>query len=605
MGIGALIKAQNNIPELEKRLKIDTGKDKFETLYKLSKAYLTVSPKKSLDYGNQAYDIAKKLKSKNKQANALNLIGTAYYKQEKYKSAIKYYEKELAIREKLRQKVSKAKILYNIGSVYEANKKERKALSTYQQALKAAKLIKYPNLVYKSYVSLIRIYASQKNYKEAFAYLQEYNNYKGATKVTFERRKIDILETKYEEGIKELEEKESQLNLIDSTLSIVQDEKETLAKDTTIKSLEISDLTTVTKEQKLTIAEREAEVERQRQWLIAFAAFFTVILIFSILLYKLYTAKKKANRLLALQNAEIIEKNEEILVQSEQLLIRNAEIQEQKEEIETQSEELEDQRDIALKSKEEIIDSINYANRIQKAIFPSEEYVSEVLQEYFVLLKPRDIVSGDFYWIKKIKNFIIIAVADCTGHGVPGAFMSMLGTSFLNEIVSPRSLDNAGEILDRLRNKVKKSLRQKGEENEAKDGMDIALYIINTETLELQYSGAYNPLYIIRENTEEELKILKADRQPIGVHIIEKEFTNHKFQLHKGDCLYTFSDGYTDQFGGEQGRKFKVESFKEVLLANYKKPMSEQKKELNNIFEKWIGKEYQQIDDIIILGVRV
>ncbi|MEN8120283.1 MAG: SpoIIE family protein phosphatase [Bacteroidota bacterium] len=615
----ALSKAQNNISKLEKRLKTEKGKDKYETLYKLSKLYLTISPKKSIDYGNQAYDMAKKLKKQSMQANALNLIGTAYYKQKKYKSAIKYYEKELAIRKKLRQRVSKAKTLYNIGSVYEANNKEKKAFTAYKQALKAAKAIKYPGLVYKNYESIIRIYASQKNYKEAFTYLQEYNNYKGKAKGSYTKRKIDILETKYEEGKKELEEKESELNLIDSTLSIVQDEKEiledekeiledekeTLKDDTIRKSLKISNLSTETKEQKLTIAEQEEEVRTQRQWLIAFASFFMVILIFSILLYKLYKAKKKANKILALQNAEIIEKNEEILIQSEQLLQRNRKIENQKKELEEQSEELEKHWNIALKSKAVILDSINYAKKIQKAVFPSTEYINEVLDDYFLLFKPRDIVSGDFYWIKKIENSIIIATADCTGHGVPGAFMSMLGTSFLNEIVRPRNMENTGEVLNLLRHKVKNSLGQKGRKNEAKDGMDMALYSINTETLELHYSGAHNPLYIIRENSEEELTILKADRQPIGIHIIEKEFTNHKYQLQKGDCLYTFSDGYTDQFGGEQGRKYKVKSFQEVLLANYKKPMSEQKEILNTNYEKWIGNKHNQIDDILVLGMKV
>jgi len=601
----ALLKAQNSISDLENKLKTVSGKDKFDVLYKLSKSYLTVSPKKSLKYGNQAFDIAKKIKSKTSQANALNMIGTAYYKQGKYKSAIKNYEKELALREKLGHKISKAKILYNIGSVYEANSKERKALTEYEKALKAAKIIKYPNLVYKCYEAIIKLNANQSDYKEAFIYLQEYNGYRGATNITFERREISILETKFEEGKKELEEKESQLHQTDSTLTLVKSEKEILVKDTTIKGQAISGLTIETKEQKLTIEEQKAEVKRHRQWLIAFASFFTVILIFSILLYKLYTAKKKANRLLAIQNAEIIEKNEEIKAQSEELHKTNIALQEQKEEIEAQSEELEIQRDVALKSKEEIIDSINYAKRIQKAIFPAKEYVNEVLQEYFVLLKPRDIVSGDFYWIKKIKNFTIIAVADCTGHGVPGAFMSMLGISFLNDIVSPRSLDSASEILNRMRNKVKKSLGQKGKESEAKDGMDLALYIINDETLELQYSGAYNPLYIIRDKPEAELEIIKADRQPIGVHPVEKDFTNHKIQLQKGNCLYTFSDGYNDQFGGKNGQKFKSKNFKELLLANYKKPMSEQKKVLNDKLKDWMGKDYSQIDDIVVLGLRV
>lgn len=580
----ASLNAQNNISDLEKHLKTEDGKDRFQTLYKLSKLYLTISPKKSLSYAIKAYDTAKKLESLNMQANALNLIGTAYYKQGKYKSAIKFYEKELTIRGKLNQKISKAKILYNIGSVYEANNKERKALISYQQALKVAKSNKYHSLVYKAYESIIRVFTNQKNYKEAFLYLQESNIYEGATKVTFERRKINILETKFEEGKKELEEKESELNLIDSTLSIIKVEKETLEYETALKSIKINNLTTETEEQRLTIAVKDAEVKRHRQWLISFAVFFTLILIFSILLYQSYKAKKKANKLLATQNTEILEKNEKIASQSDELQI---------------------QRDLALKSKQEIIDSINYAKRIQKAIFPSKNDVNEILQDYFVLLKPRNIVSGDFYWIKKIRNFIIIAVADCTGHGVPGAFMSMLGISFLNEIVGPKSLESTDVILNRLRNKVKKSLRQKGKDGETKDGMDIALFIINTETLELQYSGAYNPLYIISEDTEPQLNIIKADRQPIAVHLIENDFTNHKLQLKKGDCLYSFSDGYTAQFGGKNGQKFKANSFKEVLMANYKKPMSEQKKVLTKTIEKWMGKDHEQVDDIIVLGMRV
>ncbi|MEN8120284.1 MAG: SpoIIE family protein phosphatase [Bacteroidota bacterium] len=578
------LNAQNNISKLEKRLRTESGKDKFHTQYKLSKLYLTISPKKSLSYAIKAYENAKKLESLNMQANALNLIGTAYYKQEKYKLTIRFYEKELTIREKLNQKTSEAKTLFNIGTAYEANKKERKALISYQQALKAAKSIKYPDLVYKAYESIIRIFTNQNNFKEAFWYLQESNIYKGATKVTREQRKINILETKYEERKKELKEKESELSLIDSTLSIIQLENETLEHETARKNIRINNLTTETEEQRLTIAVKDAEVKRHRQWLISFAVFFTLILIFSILLYKSYKEKKKAIKLLAMQNTEILEKNEEIASQSDELQI---------------------QRDIALKSKQEIIDSINYAKRIQKAIFPSKNYVNEILQDYFVLLKPRDIVSGDFYWIKKIRNFTIIAVADCTGHGVPGAFMSMLGISFLNEIVGPKSLESTDVILNHLRNKVKKSLRQKGKDGETKDGMDIALYIINTETLELQYSGAYNPLYIISEDTKPQLNIIKADRQPIAVHVIENDFTNHKFQLKKGDCLYSFSDGYTAQFGGKNGQKFKPNNFKEVLLANYKKPMSEQKKVLTKTIDKWMGKNHEQVDDIIVLGVRV
>jgi len=184
-------------------------------------------------------------------------------------------------------------------------------------------------------------------------------------------------------------------------------------------------------------------------------------------------------------------------------------------EIEESKIEIEQQRDFAYEQRKEILDSINYAQRIQEAVMPSKEYSNEVLKEHFIMFKPRDIVSGDFYWIKKMDDFVAIAAADCTGHGVPSAFMSMLGSSFLNEIVTRKTLTNAGEILTQLCKKVKDSLHQEGKSNEQKDGMDIAFIIINTETNKMYFSSAYNPVYILRqENNNEipELQQLKADR---------------------------------------------------------------------------------------------
>jgi len=237
--------------------------------------------------------------------------------------------------------------------------------------------------------------------------------------------------------------------------------------------------------------------------------------------------------------------------------------------------------------------------------------MENVAKDHFVFFKPRDIVSGDFYWVKKIKTFSFIIVADCTGHGVPGAFMSMLGSSFLNEIVTSRTLDSAGEVLNRLRHKVKKSLHQKGEEGEQKDGMDISLMIIDWESLEMQFAGAYNSLYIVRNNggqTSEEANYeiikLKADRQPIGIYIHEKDFTNHSFQLQKGDTLYALSDGYVDQFGGDTGGKFKSGRFQKLLLSFQDKSMEEQKHILGRTFTKW-KRDIEQIDDVLIIGMRI
>jgi len=281
-------------------------------------------------------------------------------------------------------------------------------------------------------------------------------------------------------------------------------------------------------------------------------------------------------------------------------------IKERTEEIAKSKEEIELQRDSLYKQRQEIIDSINYAKKIQEAVLPSEEYTNNTLGEHFIFFKPRDIVSGDFYWIKKLNNFIIIVAADCTGHGVPGAFMSMLGSSYLNEIVTRRSLDSAGQILNRLRSKVKKSLHQEGKEGEQKDGMDISLLVLDTESLEVQYSGAYNPLYILRkdEAQNDELIQVKGDRQPIGIHIHEKDFTNHTLQLKKDDASYIFSDGYVDQFGGEAGGKFKSKRFKELLESIQDKTMQEQHEILDQTFTKWKG-ELNQIDDVIIIGLKI
>jgi serine phosphatase RsbU (regulator of sigma subunit)/ligand-binding sensor domain-containing protein len=316
-----------------------------------------------------------------------------------------------------------------------------------------------------------------------------------------------------------------------------------------------------------------------------------------------------------------------------------ATVRERTEEIEKSKEEIEAQRDMAYKQRKEIIDSINYAQRIQRAVLPSDEAIDEMLGDHFVFFKPYEIVSGDFFWMKKIKNYVAVAAADCTGHGVPGAFMSMLGSSFLNELVTSRSLDNAAEILNRLRYKIKKSLHQEGKFEEQKDGMDISFYLLDSETLELQFSGAYNPLYIIRHkdklskedyetfennqsikifsNTAEKadpfikkieldyvLIELKANRQPIGIYIKETDFTNTLFKLKKGDTLYNFSDGFVDQFGGETGSKFKTKRFKELLLSVQKKTLEEQKRILEQTFYRWKGNQ-AQIDDVIIIGYRV
>jgi serine phosphatase RsbU (regulator of sigma subunit) len=246
---------------------------------------------------------------------------------------------------------------------------------------------------------------------------------------------------------------------------------------------------------------------------------------------------------------------------------QSIELKEQNDKIIKANEELKLLNETTNKQKDEIISSILYAKRIQSAILPPEAYITELLNENFIFYKPKEIVSGDFYWIKQVKHYIILVSADCTGHGVPGAFMSMLGISCLNEIVQNREVTQANQILNELRKEIKHSLRQTGKKEESRDGMDIALCVIDSKTNILQYSGANTPLYVIsNSNGESLLKEINADPMPVGVHFSsDKPFTNHEIQLEIGDTFYIFSDGFIDQNGGNNNYKFSSEKFKKLL----------------------------------------
>jgi len=280
---------------------------------------------------------------------------------------------------------------------------------------------------------------------------------------------------------------------------------------------------------------------------------------------------------------------------------KNELLENKNEEIVTQNVEISRQRDILSAQKQEITDSILYAKRIQTALLPLKETLDITIPNRCILFKPKDIVSGDFYWLKKIKNKIIIAVADCTGHGVPGAFMSLLGIMLLNESVAEVKQIKANEILNTLREKVKNALHQTGKRDEQKDGIDMALCILDTENNMLQYAGAYNPLYLIRNN---KIDIIDADKNPIGIYIMEKSsFTNHEMQLQKDDIIYMFSDGYVDQLG-LNNKKFLRKNFQELLLRIHKKPMQEQENILNMTIEDW-KQDTKQVDDILVFGFSV
>ncbi|NVO09616.1 MAG: SpoIIE family protein phosphatase [Bacteroidales bacterium] len=283
-------------------------------------------------------------------------------------------------------------------------------------------------------------------------------------------------------------------------------------------------------------------------------------------------------------------------------------VKERTAEVVAQKEHIEGQHQIVLAQKHEITASITYARRIQQAVLPGIEILAENTSDSFVLYKPRDIVSGDFYWIGKSNNRLIVTAADCTGHGVPGAFMSMLGISFMNKIIKEQKIDLPDEILGQMRSNVITSLKQGNYEGTTKDGMDMALCVIDLDTLMLTFAGAYNPAVVISNNEVEEIK---ADRMPVGLHIIMNNFTPETRQLKKGDCIYLFSDGYQDQMGGPDGRKFMRKNLRELLLSIHQKPFCEQRDILESNIENWRkdpslpNGELDQMDDILVLGFSI
>ena len=299
----------------------------------------------------------------------------------------------------------------------------------------------------------------------------------------------------------------------------------------------------------------------------------------------------------------IIEQKQQIEAQNVELSTQKEEITAQRDEIEAQRDELVLQRDTILEQKKEITDSINYAYRIQKAILPPDHYIRECLPDNFIFYRPKDVVSGDFYFVEKHGNEVIFSAVDCTGHGVPGAMMSVIGYNLLSQAVKINHMTKPSDILTFLDEGVTETLRQTFGESGVNDGMDIAICSLNIEKMVLQYSGAYNTLVYISDS---KLFEIKADKFPIGVNYdgLADNYSNHEIQLKKGDLLYMYSDGYADQFGGEKGKKFKYKPLKELLLSVKDETMQNQKAIIEKTFIDW-KREQEQVDDVLIMGVRI
>jgi len=559
--------------------------------------------KQALDYYNQALEINIKLNDQIEISNSYNNIGNvnsqifSHYNEiikiTKNKNEINKYidkknnaydkaEKNLLESKKIREEIKDIRGLIsseiNLGRLYLDTNEYNISIKHIEKAYKSTI---ETNDVYNSIICLHHLanaYSGKKLYIKALKY--GYDALKLAKQKKFLKLEKDITKAlseiyeaqgNYE---KALDYKKKFITLKDSMLI---SENNKLVEDLN-KKYQTDKKEAQIKLQNSEIKKKELENQQQQMLIYGFAVVILLVFGVIILIYRQYKQKKKANLALETKNKLITEQ------------------------------------------KQEITDSILYAKRIQTAILPEGDYIQELLPERFILFKPRDIVSGDFYWLKEIKNMdtVVCTAADCTGHGVPGAFMSMLGVAFLNEIIARPGIKTTGEVLNQLRESVITSLHQTGREGEAKDGMDISFVAINHKTNVVQYSGANNPLYIIRENNKPEIicdrKIvdkthtlyeIKGDKMPIGIYGAEmKGFKTIEIQLEKGDIIYLFSDGYADQFGGPKGKKFKYKPFKQLLIDNCTKPMTEQSEILNTSIENWKGK-LDQIDDIILIGIRL
>jgi len=521
-------------------------------------------------------------------------IGTVYLEKHQYKKAKEALNKALELRMKVNDKRGISGVYSNLGVLNLRSNKVEKALDYLYKAIKLDNEIDNKFGLVEDYCYLAKAYMEKGNFNDARNFA-----YKSLNLAENIDNKLKIKEAY--EVLAELEEKQGNYSkALDFTkkYEYVEDELFSKEKTQTIETIEtkykIKEKQQELEKNKLQLAKKEAVIKKQR-----YQQYFTIggLIIISlglIFLYIHFRSKRKSHSLLLTKNDEIQTKNEEL--------------QGQNEEISMQRDELEKQRNIANQQRneiavknDEITSSIRYAKSIQSAVLPPGHLLDKMLTNYFILFKPKDIVSGDFYFFDYKDGKMILAAVDCTGHGVPGAFMSLLGLSILNDITSEGIL-SSDVILNRLRTRVIQALHQESFNDENRDGMDISLVVWNLENNELQYSGAYNPLYVIRNG---KLIEYKPDRMTLGIQSkLDQSFKAHNIQLQEGDVFYLFTDGFADQISGHFNKKMTKLKFKQFLTNIHQLSMQEQKQKLRDFYEEW-RTGYEQVDDVLVMGFRI
>lgn len=535
--------------------------------------YFENKVEKCLDYFKKAAKIWEKSNNKRQTAMVLSNIGELYFELQIYQTAMNYLKESQKIYSFLGDVQGEISVLNLLGEVYQEWGKLDLAKDYYLKAYKAAQSIDAKIEMVDVVKDLAQVYKTLGDYKTSNFYLSLYVEKKDSLLNAEKTKSMQELQTKYE-----TEKKEQEIKLLNNINQL-----------------------------------NETQINKQKIVTISLIIGLILILVVVVLSVRQSRLRKRSNELLQIKNDEITEQNQEILSQNEEILAQRDEIEVQRDLVEIQKSQIE-------LIHQHVSQSIDYAERIQNSALPNHQILKSQFDDYFVFLLPRDVVSGDFYWWANIENQTVITAADSTGHGVPGAFMSMLGMSLLKEIVVKGYITHPGVILRKLRKEIINTLKQKGEIGEQKDGMDMSLISFNHDNNMLQYSGANNPLYIIRKhalNTEYQsinkfqikgsesfLYEIKPDKMPIAIYDNMDKFTTHELQLEKGDQVYMFSDGFSDQFGGSKNKKFKYKPFKKLLLEISNQPMSEQREILKSTFFDWKG-NYEQVDDVVIIGIKI
>jgi serine phosphatase RsbU (regulator of sigma subunit) len=522
-------------------LKTDSLSDVAFSYMEIGNYYITRGVKDSADY---YYDVAYKMLPDIKDLTIhVSAYGNKAMMAEKYndtQKAIAFYDTAIAIASKLQDMYSLTKMLNNLSVLYLNNKQYDMAI---QIATRSEQLSEEHEILVSlkfAYGNLAGMHGEAGNYKEAFHYMRNYSG------LTLHMYNIEAQRTR--------EELETQMRLKENRFELEKTQKENEKKDAEIRA-------------------GNAALQNIRMQKALLFGGLGLVALFGLFMLNRYRVIRK-----------------------------------QRQEIEKKNTETEYQKHLVEEKNKEILDSIHYAKRIQAAILPPARIVKEYLPESFILYKPKDIVAGDFYWMEsppkgESEGTVLFAAADCTGHGVPGAMVSVVCNNGLNRSVREHGLTDPGKILDKTRDIVIAEFEKSDED--VKDGMDISLVAlthIGTDShLSLQWAGANNPLWIIRNG---EVLETKADKQPIGKYSDPKPFTTHTIDLQKGDAIYIFTDGFQDQFGGEKGKKFKAANLKQLLLTLQHETMDRQRELLADAFENWRA-GYEQIDDVCVIGVRL